>query len=695
MKITKKENNIFVLETKNYQYVLGAGKLGIYHLYWGKPCPQEDFEINELGEQNSNHSELDFTPTEYAPYGGTIYRENALKCVFADGCRDTVLKYENCKITEDTLEIILRDEKYSLCVSLIYKIFEENDIIERYAVIKNDSQNTITLEKAASAEINLPGQRAYTVINSNGSWGGEFRKTEQKLEAGTLSFESRKGNTGHNHLPAFIAAEKPDEEHGEVYFAILKWDGNYKISAERDFTGRTSAVIGLNDFDFSQTLESGGEFKTPSVFCGISEGLGNMSRMMNKFAVRHILPKRFANECLPVLYNSWEATEFNVSEKGQLELAKTAAEIGCELFVMDDGWFSTRLSDNAGLGDWEVNRDKFPNGLKPLIDGVNALGMDFGIWVEPEMVNPRSELYENHPEWTYNYKTRTPSQLRQQLVLNMTKPEVQEYVYGFLDKLLSENNIKYIKWDMNRPFSEAGTGNLQNGKELWYRHSAAIFDIVDRLKEKHADVQFEACASGGGRTDLGSLSHFDMVWPSDNTDPVDRLDIQQGYSLLYPIKCMRAWVTDTNKKARPVSMPFRFAVSMQGSLSVGADLTKLNKEEIEDCKKYIALYKKIRRTVQFGSLYRIMNYAEDKIYFNGYVNDDKSQAVYFACTGPNSFFGNRFVNLKFKGLDENAVYTAKSEFRSFKKSGAYLMNKGIDIIYYKPLESEIFLLEKE
>lgn len=695
MKITEKKNGIFVLETKNYQYVLGAGELGVYHLHWGSPCPQEDFEITELEEQNSNHAALDFIPTEYAPFGGTIYRECALKCMFADGCRDTVLKYEKSNITDDTLEIYLRDDKYGLSVSLVYRLFEENDIIERYTVIRNQSEDKIILEKAASAEINLPGQRAYTIINSNGSWGGEFQKSEQTLENGTLSFESRKGTTGHHHLPALIAAQKPDEENGEVYFAVLEWDGNFKISAERDFTGRTSAVIGLNDFDFSQTIESGEEFRTPSVFCGIARGLGNMSRMMNRFAVRHILPENFANESLPVLYNSWEATEFNVSEKGQLELAKTAAEIGCELFVMDDGWFSTRLSDKAGLGDWEVNRDKFPNGLKPLIDGVNALGMDFGIWVEPEMVNPRSELYEKHPDWTYNYKTRTPSLLRHQLVLNMTKPEVKEYVFGFLDKLLSENNIKYIKWDMNRPFSETGADNLKDSKELWYRHSEAVFDIVDCLKEKHKDVQFEACASGGGRTDLGSLSHFDMVWPSDNTDPVDRLDIQQGYSLLYPIKCMRAWVTDTNKKARPVSMAFRFAVSMQGALSVGADLTRLSKEEIEDCKKYIALYKKIRRTVQFGDLYRIMNYAEDKIYFNGYVNDDKSQAVYFACTGANSFFGNRFVNLKFKGLDGNAVYTAKSEFRSFKKSGAYLMNKGIDVIYYKPLESEIFLLEKE
>lgn len=692
---TERSKNIFSLETENYQYVFCAGKSGVYHLHWGGKCQINDFGATELSEKNSNHSVLDFTKTEYVPFGGTMYRECALKCVFDDGCRDTVLEYEGCDIKPDRIEITMKDPKYGLRVTLVYKLFDKSDIIERYAVIKNESDKNIELEKAASAEINLPGERAYTIINSNGSWGGEFRKTQQKLESGSLSYESRKGTTAHHHIPALIAAEKPDEDSGTVYFAILAWDGNFKVSAVRDFNGKTSAVIGLNDFDFSKTLESGEEFKTPSVYCGIANGLGEMSRKMNEFAIKNVLPKRFAYEDLPVLYNSWEATGFNVNEAGQLKLAKIAADIGCELFVMDDGWFSSRVSDRSGLGDWDVSRIKFPRGLKPLIDGVNELGMDFGIWVEPEMVNPISELYKKHPDWTYNYKTRKPNLLRNQLVLNMTKPEVQKYILDFLDKLLSENNIKYIKWDMNRPFSEIGTDNLKNGKELWYRHTRAVFNIVDELKKKHTDVQFEACASGGGRTDLGSLSHFDMVWPSDNTDPVDRLDIQQGYSLIYPIKCMRAWVTDTNKKERPVSMAFRFAVSMQGSLSVGADLTKLTKAQLAVCKKYISLYKKIRHTVQFGNLYRIMNYAEDKIYFTGYVNKDRSQAAYFACTGANSFFNDRDVTLRFKGLDENAVYSVKSEYRSFKKSGAYLMNRGIDVSYCRPLEAEIFVLEKE
>lgn len=688
------KDSIFILETKNLQYAISADETGVYHLHWGDKCRIEDFEIPHYHEENSNHPALDFAKTEYIPLGSTMYRECALKCVFSDGCRDTVLKYQDYKINGNTLEINLCDKHYPLAVTLVYKIFENSDIIERYTIIKNLGENCITLEKAASAEINLPETKPYTIINSNGSWGAEFRMTKQSLKGGEIRFESRKGTTGHHHMPALIAGTDPQEEYGRIYFAVLAFSGNFCVEAERDFTGRTRAILGINSFDFSHTLHSGEEFVTPSVYCGISDGLGDMSNMLNEFAVSNVLPKNFADKELPVLYNSWEATGFDVNEKHQLELAKKAAEIGCELFVMDDGWFSSRNNDQSGLGDWDINTQKFPEGLTPLIDGVNALGMDFGLWFEPEMVSPKSRLYEEHPEWAYHYDARTPNLLRNQTVLNMTKSEVQEYVFSFMDSMLSENNIKYIKWDMNRPFSEIGAENLENQKELWVRHSEGVFEVLDRLREKHPSVQFEACASGGGRTDLGALSHYDMVWPSDNTDPVDRLDIQRGYSLIYPIKCMRAWVTQTNENTRPTSLQFRLAVSMQGSLSIGSNLGGYSEKELEICKKYISLYKEIRNTVQFGNLYRIMNYEDDGIYLNGYVNKDKSQAVYFACTGANSFFADKFVTLRFRGLDENAVYRAKSEYREYEKSGVYFMSKGLDIKYEKPLEAEIFVLKK-
>ena len=694
MGITKSKGNIFSIVSGDMQYALCAGPGGAAHLHWGAVCPAEDFEEPPLREENSNHAPLDFIKTEYIPYGGTMYREYALKCSFSNGCRETALKYSGAEINGGTLEITLEDESCGLEVRLIYICRESCSIIERRAVIKNLSGGDILIEKAASAELHLPGEEEYEITNANGSWGAEFRQSRQTLKSGELVFGGRKGTTAHHHMPALIASRGAGEESGEVFFAVLGWGGSWKLSVSRDFAGRTSAVLGINDRDFSYTLKSGEEFETPPVYLGRACGFGDMSRRLNELALRHILPRRFAYEALPVLYNSWEATDFGVNEAQQLKLAKRAAEIGCELFVMDDGWFSTRNSDKSGLGDWDVSKIKFPRGLKPLIDGVKALGMEFGIWVEPEMVNPKSRLYKEHPDWAYHYDCRTPSLLRRQLVLNLTKPEVQKYIFDFMDKLLCENDIRYIKWDMNRPFSEAGAENLKNPRELWYRHTKAVFKIVDELRKKHPDVQFEACASGGGRTDLGSLSHFDMVWPSDNTDPLDRLEIQRGYSLLYPQKCMRAWVTDTNSEARPVSAAYRFAVSMQGALAVGSDLSKLSRGELAQYKKHIALYKKIRRIVQFGRRYRILAPPSGKIYLNGFVSPDGDEAVYFACTAANSFFEDRFVTLRFDGLDENAVYEVKSEHRHFKKSGAYLMNRGIDVVYYKPLESEIFIFKR-
>ena len=271
----------------------------------------------------------------------------------------------------------------------------------------------------------------------------------------------------------------------------------------------------------------------------------------------------------------------------QSALAKTAASIGVELFVMDDGWFGKRNNDLAGLGDWYVNKEKFPNGLDELIENVNAQGMDFGLWVEPEMVNPDSDLYRAHPDWVYHFEHRHADELRNQLVLNMTRDDVREYIFGRLDELLEKHNIKYIKWDMNRPFSQVGAENLENPQMYSYLHIMAVYGIVDELKKRHPQVQFESCASGGGRCDLGALSHFDQIWTSDNTDAVDRMTIQRGYSMLRPTKAMRAWVTDTTGLNKPCSLDFRFNVAMQGALGIGGNLTKYSGEELEICRKNI------------------------------------------------------------------------------------------------------------
>lgn len=671
------KGNVFILETENTHYVFGIDSKGDNrHIHWGKKCLDSDYEMSNKGDDNSNHSRLDECKQELTVFGGTMYRECDVKATFSDKCRELDIDYKGYTVDGNTLKVMFADRYYPLELCLNYELFENTDIIKKYLTVKNTGDDKIVFEKLYSAEFSLPSTKPYTFRNTNGAWGGEYKECSSVLEGGYLVFESRRGASNHNNSPYFIAHQNADEKHGDVYFASLAYSGNFKVSASRDLFGITRVSLGMNDFDFSHTLKGGESFDTPVVYCGTADGFGNMSRMMNRFALDHILPKQFNYDVLPVIYNSWEATGFNVSTIGQTKLAKRAAKIGVELFVMDDGWFGQRYDDHAGLGDWYVNKVKFPTGLGKLIENVNKLGMDFGLWFEPEMVNPKSDLYRKHPEWTYHYEHRTANELRHQLVLNMTIPEVQEYIFGVMDDMLSKYNIKYIKWDMNRPFSEIGAENLDDPKMYSYLHTMAVYNIVDRLKAKHSDVQIEACASGGGRAELGALSHFDMVWPSDNTDAIDRMTIQNGFTLLRPTKAMRAWVTDVGGYNKPTSLDFRFNIAMQGSLSLGGNLSKYSIKDLHTCKKNIKLYKEIRDIVQLGDLYRIMNIEDDEVLFNQYVSPDKSRSVAFLAANGTILF-KKDISLVFDGLDENSIYTVKIWSKTFEKSGAYLMSVGI------------------
>ena len=474
---------------------------------------------------------------------------------------------------------------------------------------------------------------------------------------------------------------------------MLEYSGNFKIEASRDLFGKTRVGIGMNDFDFEYELKGGELFETPKIHFGLTEGFGEMSRQLNRFAIKRIFPEIFADKALPVLFNSWEATWFDVNTAHQTLLAQKAAEVGVELFVMDDGWFGKRNDDHAGLGDWFVNREKFPNGLDELINNVNSFGMDFGLWVEPEMVNPDSDLYRAHPDWAYHYDTRTSSELRNQLVLNMTKPEVQSYIYNCINDLLTKHNIKYIKWDMNRPFSETGCENLEYPKMVWYLHTKAVYDLVDRLKAEHPEVQFECCSSGGGRADWGAFRHFDMIWTSDNTDAIDRLAIQNGYLLTRPTEAMRAWVTDTEGYNRNTPLEFRFHVAMRGSLSLGGNMLKYSESDMALAKEQIAFYKSFRDIVQFGDLYRLLNLDEDEISADIYVNESKSKAVLFIAAVNTRCF-KKSAPLYIDGLDENKKYSFELNGKTIIKSGAYLKNVGIDIEVREQYYNKIIIINE-
>lgn len=673
-------NNIFVLETKNTHYVIGIDKYGNSHnLHWGAKCRTADYTVPECGDENSNHTMLDRFRQEYTPFGDTMYRECTLKATFSDGCREVALDYDSYTANGNTLSLNFKDRHYPFRVLLNYTVFPDSDIILRSVTVENTGDEEIILEKLMSGEVSLPGAAPYRILNTNGAWGAEFITTDELLEGGSFVFESRRGTSGHNNSPYFIAYRQADETRGEVFFANLAWSGSFKVDVSRDLFGVTRAILGMNNFDFEYALQGGERFTTPEIIMGRSEGFGAMSRMLNRFGLDYVLPKNFAKKPLQVLYNSWEATAFDVNVKDQTALAERAAAAGCELFVMDDGWFGERHSDHAGLGDWYVNREKFPNGLGELIENVNALGMDFGLWVEPEMVNPDSDLYRAHPDWAYHYPTRKNNELRWQLVLNMTREDVQAYIYQRLDDLLTEHNIKYIKWDMNRPFSETGGENLAHPRMLWYLHTKAVYDIVDRLKAKHPDVQFESCSSGGGRCDWGALKHFDQVWTSDNTDAVDRIIIQKGYAMTRPVKTMRAWVTDVESGySRRSPLDFRFNIAMRGALGLGGNLKKYSDGDIAVCRRNVELYKQIRPLVQFGNLYRLLDYDRDEISADLYVNENKTEAVLFIAAVNTRCF-KKEVPLYFDGLEDDRVYAFDFDSAHYEKSGAYLKNVGINL----------------
>jgi alpha-galactosidase len=416
-----------------------------------------------------------------------------------------------------------------------------------------------------------------------------------------------------------------------------------------------------------------------------------------------ILPQAPKARPRPIIYNSWEATGFDVNEAGQEALAEKAASLGIERFVMDDGWFGQRRDDHAGLGDWYVNPKKFPNGLKPLIDKVHSLGMDFGLWVEPEMVNPDSDLYRKHADWVLNFPGRPRSESRNQLVLNLARQDVRDYVFHFLDDLLSKNDIAFYKWDYNRNWSEPGWDAVATDeqKEVYVKYVDNLYSILRELRAKHPKVEIESCSGGGGRVDLGILGVTDEVWPSDNTDPFDRLTIQDGFTYAYTPGVMMAWVTDSPNwvNNRTTSVEYRFLSSMQGSLGVGANLDKWTPDDFAVAKDMIAAYKQVRETVQHGSLYRLISPQHNSEYSaTESVSLDKQQAALFTFLH-SSQKGYPFPRVYLRGLDPTQQYrlrfihSAKALNAPEFASGSYWMNHGIEVILRGDFQAAGLVLE--
>ena len=687
---------VFRLDAANVTYAFGVNARGdLQQIYWGGRIAASDGipTPGPMREWASFDSTYTNTTQEYAGWGSGLFTEPALKITFADGNRDLVLHYVSESQKTNGFDVLVKDISREIYVTLHYSIDPSTGIIGRSASIQNREPAAVTVEQAAAAAFALP-RGNYTLNYLTGRWAGEWNLTQESLHPGARVLESRRGSTGHQNNPWFaIQAGAADEDHGEVWFGALAWSGSWRITVEQDQLDAVRVTGGFNPFDFGYVLKPGEALETPTFYGGYSaHGLGGASNQLFKFELHNVLPRtgKSAGQSTPrprpVIYNSWEATEFNVNEAGQMALAEKAAELGVDRFVMDDGWFGQRRNDHAGLGDWYVNKEKFPRGLKPLIDKVHTLGMDFGLWVEPEMVNPDSDLYRQHPDWVLNFPGRPRSEQRNQLVLNLARPDVHDYVLSFLDKLLTENEIAFLKWDYNRNWSEPGWDQLPPAeqKNVYVTFTRNLYAILAELRRRHPNVEIESCSGGGGRVDLGILGYTDEVWPSDNTDPFDRLTIQDGFTYAYTPQIMMAWVTDS-PSWRSVLLQYRFLSSMQGSLGVGADIIKWSPEQMATAKRLIVSYHQLQRTIVQGTLYRLISPRNGSEFSaTQTVNPEKTQSVVFAFIHSTQE-GRGFPLLKLKGLDPATQYTLTaiegkpSPLMPQAATGSYWMNHGLEL----------------
>jgi alpha-galactosidase len=691
-----------------YGLRVAPGGTGLRHLHWGAPVSLAELASYPRPVHKVLNAEMvgwgADEPLEYVAFGGWRFDEPTLKVEFPDGTRAVEWHVAGHRTERRdgavTLEVDLADNAYPLTVALCYRVFDGEDVLERWARITNTGDGPVVLRQAFSANWWLrPGER-WRLRYLHGGWGRETQVVETTLGPGKVVLESRRGTTSHQLNPWFAIGVDGvvSEEHGEVWSGAIAWSGSWKMVFETTPAGRDHVCGGWNDFDSPIDLAPGAEVALP-VFAGCysPSGFGGSSRSWHRYQLRHVLagearlggspsfPRRQNRQhavppLRPVLYNSWEATAFSVDEGGQLRLAELAAGIGAELFVLDDGWFKGRNDDHAGLGDWFVDRQKFPRGLGPLVDGVHNLGMGFGLWIEPEMVNPDSDLYRAHPDWVYHFANRSRSEARNQLVLNLGRPDVAEWLYGTLDRVLSENAVDFVKWDMNRHFSEPGwpAMSAENPERIWRDHVQNLYEVLEKTRDAHPGVAFESCSGGGGRVDLGILSRVEQVWTSDNTDAWDRLAIQEGFSQVYAPMAMMAWVTDSPNPltSRVVPLSYRFHAAMGGSLGIGGNLTHWSPDEINEARELVSLYKSVRHIVQWGRLHRLASARTGPLAAVEYLSEDGAEVLVLACWGV-QHFGPVPARLRLAGLDPGARYgdVASGE----QRVGAELMALGIEL----------------
>ncbi len=642
----RERNGVFLLQTANTSYlfrIMDSGHLEhLYYgrkLYIGKPdTPAWEDGIRALSQKFSNANSviydkdhpvqvMNVVRQEVSGRGCGDYMEPFAELMFADGSSSVDFIYEKHEIaagkpvletlpsayddTEEvsTLIITLKERYEPVRLELRYSVFSSCDCIVRSAVLQNDGAQPVRVEKLMSLQLDLPG-KDYEMISFHGEWAKEMQMRRAEVTGTTLVNASVTGFSSNQANPfTMLAVKGTTEEQGEVVACNLVYSGNHYESAQLGTFDKTRLLAGINPDLFSWKLEAGERLEVPEAVVTFSDtGFGGISKHMHDFVKEHIVRGQWKHKERPVLLNSWEAAYFHFNESKLLKLAKAGKEVGIELFVMDDGWFGKRDNDTCSLGDWTVNTKKLPGGIKGIAEKVEALGMKFGIWVEPEMVNEDSDLYRAHPDWAVRIPGRNHSLGRNQMLLDFTSKEVQENIIEQMTSVFSAGPISYVKWDMNRNFSDMYSATLpaERQKEFCHRYMLGLYHVLKTLTERFPHILFESCASGGNRFDLGMLCYMPQIWSSDNTDAICRTYMQNGYSYGYPQSVMGAHVSGcpNHQTLRETPLPSRFAVASMGLLGYECNLAEMPREDLAEIKEQISIYKEWRRVLQFGDFYR-------------------------------------------------------------------------------------------
>ena len=708
--IFNKENRLFHIKSKKTSYVMRVLETGhLINLYWGRKINSNKIDyvvkkrpcgsfLADLDNVDALH--LEIIPQEYPSYGNPDLRSPAVQIKLANGTTVTDFRYYSHEIyngkkalqglpatyveNEDeaeTLEITLKDELAGLRVILSYTVFKNYDVITRSCKIVNDSKEEVDVLRALSANVDFR-HSDFDLIQLSGSWARERHIIRTPLRNGGQCVESRRGASSHAQNP-FIALVSKDttEDKGEVYGFNLVYSGNFLANVEVDMHSNARAQIGINPFDFTWNLEAGDEFQTPEAVMVYSpNGLTGMSHIYHDLYRERLCRGTHRDKERPILINNWEATYFDFNNEKIKDIAKESSNLGIELFVLDDGWFGERNNDDCSLGDWFVNEEKLKGGLSSLVKDINEMGMQFGLWFEPEMISPKSKLYEEHPDWCIHIEGRVRSEARKQLILDLSREEVCDAVIEMLTNVLKSAPISYVKWDMNRNMTEIGSPAwpAKKQKEVAHRYMLGLYKILENITTNFPNILFESCSGGGGRFDGGMLYYMPQTWTSDDTDAIERLKIQEGTSLVYPVSTMGSHVSavPNHQVHRITPLHTRGVVAMAGSFGYELDITKMTDEEKEEVKSQVKFYKNIRKTIQFGDLYRLKSAfdSNEAAWMNISKDGNNLVVSYVKKYAEANVLPKR---LKLKALDENSLYEISETGEVF--GGDELMYIGLEI----------------